>query len=374
MSAVITALVCVIVFPVSATTRLQKSISKSVTSFSTLLDLLTSTFLLEQTGAREKRVSLKDAVQAHAAAFKSLKTDLAESKHERIFDPRVRGRKLSLYDAAIGSLGRLAQHLAGMRSSTRLQESLIKASREGKINLDMVANRKETIRLSMVGTPSLTAGPEVRYDIDIAGSVQLFQSFEKIAGTTMDELVDRCDDALDCVEAVTHKALEHQVDLAEVRSELAKSLKNFNRASSRAIKRLYAGPRRAKGVYEDGDSSNDSSSAEDEVVDLEDYTHGPNETVFFVYLQVPRSRQNGCALTFSFLFTLEEFARELLFLLDTMTEVGICCLWSFLTTQIISVERVSTMDHIRSLIKRRPRTQSRPQYLYKQLRMFLSHC
>ncbi|EIW68238.1 hypothetical protein TREMEDRAFT_32574, partial [Tremella mesenterica DSM 1558] len=336
----LTALVCVLVFPMSATTRLQDSISNSVTSFSTLLDLLTSTFLLEKSVLREKRTSLKDAIQAHAATFKGLQANLAEARHERVFDTRVRGRRLSLYEAAIGSLGRLAQHLAGLRSSTRLQESLIRASREGKLNLELVARRGQAVSMSMV-QPTTSPGPGGwDSDVDIAASVRLFMSFRRIAGESMNTLVDRCDDALECVEAVAHSSNLGEMDLDATRSSLATSLKEFNKSSSRAIKRLYAGPRREKGIYEeDGDSDSDDT----EIIDLAETAHGPNETVFFVYF---------------FLFTLEEFSRELLFLLDTMNE-------------ILFAEQVSTLDHVRSLFKRRGSDQSRPQYLYKQLQQLV---
>ena len=132
---VIANLVCYLIFPSSATTRLQGSIAKSLQSYSTLLDLLTSTFLLKKTVAKDSHLSLKSAVDSHAAAFKTLKTDLAEAKNERMIDSRVRATKLDLYDAVVGSLTRLAQHLASLRGGTRLQEGLIRASREGLVQL-----------------------------------------------------------------------------------------------------------------------------------------------------------------------------------------------------------------------------------------------
>jgi hypothetical protein len=68
-------------------------------------------------------------------------------------------------------------------------------------------------------------------------------------------------------------------------------LKQFNESASRAIKRLYAGPKREKEIY-DSDSDSDASdeagtgSDEDEGTKNLDETTGPNETVFLVYLYV----------------------------------------------------------------------------------------
>ena len=183
MTGCISALICVLIFPSSATTRLQNSISKSLKSFSTLLDLLTSTFLLQKATIKESNSTLKDAVQNHASAFKTLKSDLAEAKHERIFDPRIRGNKLALYDAAIGSLARLAQHLNGLRSSTRLQEDLIRAAREGSrsMNVDLLGG-------SASAEPSPVA-PSGTVDEEMSASIRLLTRFRQLAGNQLDDLV-----------------------------------------------------------------------------------------------------------------------------------------------------------------------------------------
>lgn len=193
--AVITNLVCYLVFPMTATTRLQASISRSVQSFSTLLDLLTSTFLLKKNAIKDSRLSLKAAVASHASAFRTLKTDLAEAKNERLLDGRIRGRKLELYDAAIGSLTRLAQHLAGLRGSTRLQEGLIRASREGKIHLDLEGpvpgQNGRHLSVMLLDDVPTSPGPGIVQDMDVQASVKLFLQFRNIAGHQMDLLVVR---------------------------------------------------------------------------------------------------------------------------------------------------------------------------------------
>ncbi|ORX38403.1 Fusaric acid resistance protein-like-domain-containing protein [Kockovaella imperatae] len=335
MAACVTNLVCFVVFPVSATTRLQLSISKSLTSFSTLLDRLCATFLLEKTVVKGSHTTLRDAVTSHAAAFKNLKADLAEAKHERVVDTRIRGRHMELYDAAIESLARLAQHLAGLRGSTKLQEGLLRAAREGRIRLDhtQLPSISPTM-LKSISSDFHWGGIE---DGDLQTSIKLLMQFQEIAGSQMRQLVSRCDDALEAVQAVTHRSTKTVPSLSEVRSDLASSLTDFNRYSSRAIKRLYAGPRRQKEYMTQDLDDND----DDSLFDPDDMLQGPNETVFLIYF---------------FLFTLEEFARELIFLIDTVSE-------------ILEEQPMSALDYLWSVLpSRRGRTEKRGAYLYKQLR------
>jgi len=96
------------------------------------------------------------------------------------------------------------------------------------------------------------------------------------------------------------------VDFPRVNAGVAEALRTFSRSSSRAIKRVYAGPRRRKGVYGSDSSSSDESPEHSSDSDSDD-DEGPNEVVFLVYFS---------------LFTIEEFARELLFLLDTVHDVS----------------------------------------------------
>ena len=102
-------------------------------SFSTLLQMLTRSFLLES-GLHSRHEKLIRAVEAHQASFTNLKTNLQQAHSEWIVDPRMSALS-DLYDDAVDSLNRLAQHLAGLRSGTRLQYELIQAHHEGKIVL-----------------------------------------------------------------------------------------------------------------------------------------------------------------------------------------------------------------------------------------------
>lgn len=320
-AALISNLVCFTMFPTTATNRLQKSISTSLKSFSTLLDLLAATFLLEKKVLRSDRTTLREAVQAHGKAFKTLKSDLAEAKHERILDERVRGKKLNLYDAAILSMGRLAQHISGLRSGTKLQEALLRGVKEGNIQLvDGEEKFAAGLTVSALGALPPTVGPPGTMDlqVDVAQSIELFKGFRKMAGEQMNQLVvsehravrasvsdreqDGCEDALEAVEGLfTSSGNTGHTALGPLRTTLAEQIRTFTRSSSVAIKRLYAGPRRRKEIYQD---SGDSSSSESEgdgptahhspeghsdgvdtpALDPVATTDGPNEAVFLIYL------------------------------------------------------------------------------------------
>lgn len=280
IGATITNWVCFTVLPVSATTRLQTSMSQSLNSFSTLLDILTSTFLLEQPMAKENRMPLADAVKAHGAAFKSLQANLAEAKHERIIDPRVRGSKLELYDAAIGSMARLAQHLAAMRSSTRLQEALLRANHDGRLDLNKAEKHhrhmSESVIYELNDLPTITVDDEE----DVESSVGLFLQLQRMTGKDMDTLVIKSDEALDAIEDVITEGAT--TDLGDIRMAVSVALRDFSKSSSSAIKRIYAGPRRRKGVYASDSSDSDSEDYMPTKQELEE--EGPNEVIFLVYL------------------------------------------------------------------------------------------
>lgn len=79
--------------------------------------------------------------------------------------------------------------------------------------------------------------------------------------------------------------------MAQIRQNLAASIRVFTRCSSKAIKRLYAGPKREQGIYggdtgHDPDSDDESHNAEHFKVDIDSLSDGPNETVFLIYLCV----------------------------------------------------------------------------------------
>jgi hypothetical protein len=115
--------------------------TKTLDSFSTLLSMLTNGFLLENENFIKKTgiEKVQKAVENHQSSFTSLKKNLTEAKREWLDSgegtptsvlgmvPSSRNRRKRAYEDAVDSLNRLAQHLNGLRSSTRLQYELTKA-------------------------------------------------------------------------------------------------------------------------------------------------------------------------------------------------------------------------------------------------------
>ena len=104
--------------------------SKTLDSFSTVLSMLTRTFLLEG-GVHKKHhlEKMQQAVEGHQSSFTNLKKSLSEARTEwinqgRNTDPNTGKRA---YGDAVDCLNRLGQHLNGLRSGTRLQYDLTKA-------------------------------------------------------------------------------------------------------------------------------------------------------------------------------------------------------------------------------------------------------
>lgn len=120
-------IVCFTIWPQSACTSLQYDIQRNLKSFSTLLRVLTKTFLMEdinEFSIKSKRI--KAAIDNHHDSFISLKKDLEEAKLEAPFDQRIRGR-ISSYVRVVDSLNVLAQHLGGLRTSCTLQHEMVQS-------------------------------------------------------------------------------------------------------------------------------------------------------------------------------------------------------------------------------------------------------
>lgn len=102
-----------------------------------LLGMITSTFLLEEPIRKPSHEKMQQAVENHQSSFTSLKKSLAEARSEWFGVLGEQDRVLSkqAYGDAVGSLTRLAQHLNGLRSGTRLQYELSKAQSDGKLVL-----------------------------------------------------------------------------------------------------------------------------------------------------------------------------------------------------------------------------------------------
>jgi hypothetical protein len=149
--AVVSNFVCFTIWPSSATHNLRNSMTTTVDSFATLLQLMTQTFLLEESLMKPSQDKIQKAAENHQSSFVKLKKDLSEAHSEALFGGPSRpvpnaGRDDlgKAYEDAVGCLNRLGQHLNGLRSGTRLQYELAQAHLQGKIVLrrDVQEKRK----------------------------------------------------------------------------------------------------------------------------------------------------------------------------------------------------------------------------------------
>jgi len=146
IGALISNFVCMALWSQSAKKNLQANMVKTLDSFSTLISLLTSTFLLEDEYFQPSQEKISKAVADHQATFTGLKKNLAEARSEWLCDgPNAGPSGDDPYGDAVNSLTRLAQHLNGLRSGTSLQYELAKAHRDGK-----VAIRRQSVHGHMV--------------------------------------------------------------------------------------------------------------------------------------------------------------------------------------------------------------------------------
>ena len=138
-------LVCMLLWPQRATKNLQNAMTQTLQSFSTLLEMLTDTFLLEDALRNLTSDKLAKAAESHQASFTSLKKHFDEAQSEWLLGgpKKPRGHRAAglrestglAYQDAIDCLNRLGQHLNGLRSGTTLQYELIKAEKNGKLVL-----------------------------------------------------------------------------------------------------------------------------------------------------------------------------------------------------------------------------------------------
>ena len=189
ISACITNIVCFTIFPLSATSRLHTSISASVSSFSTLLELLSSAFLLEQTAIGDGRSTLRHAAQHHNKVIKTLKKDLEEARNEWLVESRISGHRLGLYEAVVDSLTRLAQHLSSLRTGTKMQENIILAIRQGRLDDSLIDKKYVGVQSPSNYSRGSDPGSCFAHKTHLGGTTRLLLAFRDIAGTHMDDLV-----------------------------------------------------------------------------------------------------------------------------------------------------------------------------------------
>jgi hypothetical protein len=287
--------VCFLIWPRSACTGLQYDIQRNLRSFSTLLKVLTKTFLLDdidEIKSRPKR--LKSAIDNHHASFVSLKNNLEEAKLEAPFDERIRGRVPS-YIRVVDSLNVLAQHLGGLRTSCTLQHDIV----------DHIRSRDASRAPSMRGKKADVSTDEQDH-LPVTSRIgkakrSAFEHYLDTLGPHVRDLVQACSHSLKGLTTAFEASVsgldsidgsKKVVESEEVFQELSKSvrsaLRQFKHERTVAIKRSYS-------MHP---SATPSSDAMPSVEGLKS-----DEDVFVV---------------FYFVFLLEEFAKELEHLVDAL--------------------------------------------------------
>ncbi|TFK54580.1 hypothetical protein OE88DRAFT_1655325 [Heliocybe sulcata] len=319
VGACVSNVICYTLWPQSAMSNLQDNMIKTLDSFTTLLEMMTSTFLFEDTH-QPSRDKLQKAVDSHQASFTSLKKNLGEARSEWLFDGPSRNpgnsRKSSAkaYQDAVDSLNRLAQHLNGLRSGIGLQYDLAKAHRHGKV---LVKSLSMSRKLKNTDGASDTNGKGKTVDMDglsskdsddaevLKAAAEMFGDLVDDLGPPLKALTDTCATSLRRLKEAfvqrqrrSRKESIRPTEFTELTENLERALFTFESTSNHAVIRLY---RRNESAFRHSRSSVNILSEDNMVL-----TGTEHENVFLVYF---------------FIFTLQEFARELVSLVDAMSRI-----------------------------------------------------
>ncbi|KAG1889875.1 Fusaric acid resistance protein-like-domain-containing protein [Suillus subluteus] len=302
--------VCFTLWAQSATDNLQLNMTKTLDSFATLLGMLTNTFLLEEPIHQPSQDKIHKAVENHQASFTSLKKNLGEAKSEWFSGLRGRGGKESrqAYEDAVDSLTRLAQHLNGLRSGTRLQYELTKAHSEGRLTLKR-RDPSGYCSPSGKGRRMSNGGSDMRDDTDevlLQAAADMFGDLVDDLGPPLKALTRTCTASFERLrEAFAQsKHVQRETpfqphDFHILIDEIGRALFTFETTSNHAVMRLY---KRSDFAAPSMGDSIDSLVQRDNMI----LTNGEHEHIFLLYF---------------FIFTLQEFSGELISLTDAMRRI-----------------------------------------------------
>ncbi|BGP14019.1 hypothetical protein JCM10213v2_001957 [Rhodosporidiobolus nylandii] len=293
IGSIISNAVCFLLWPQSATDKLQCDLNKTLTSFGTLVEMLTKTFLLDldafpasSTDFSVRPDALKKAIDAHQASFTSLSTSLSQARWE-VFDSRISGSHLTrAYDEVVSSMTRLAQGLTGMRAGCALQWEIIRAREEGTLPQpgEQKVGKAEAVLLDEIAVLERFkehVGPSLEglAQTSVATLKLLRTSFMRTSAGTAARKALHLDDP----EAAPLPA----EGLVKLKEELDTALGVFKREHSRGVKILYHSlPAQTMYGGEDASALPESAGKPE-----------PNDNLFRIY---------------HFCFNFEEWAAELL--------------------------------------------------------------
>ncbi|KAF8269290.1 Fusaric acid resistance protein-like-domain-containing protein [Lactarius quietus] len=309
IGACVSNLVCVTLWPQSAKKNLQANMVKTLDSFSTLLSLLTGTFLLEDELFQPSQEKISKAVADHQAAFTGLKKNLDEARSERLCDGPTRGG--DPYEDAVDSLTRLAQHLNGLRSGTSLQYDLAKAHRDGKVAIrrGSTSYGNKTSAKNVLETKGKAA--EDTEDVMLRAAAAMFGDLVGELDSPLRALSSTCTRAIGRLrETFSDQGTASSADAAEsvldefinLANGIQRALYEFDSTSNHALLRLYR-----HGVGVDAGSQTTSSA--------DDNNNNPNPIL------LSGTDSEHIFLVYFFIFTMQEFARELISLTVALSRI-----------------------------------------------------
>ncbi|KAF7357929.1 ArAE-2 domain-containing protein [Mycena venus] len=295
-------LVCYAIWPQSATSALQANMTKTLDSFSTLLTLLTNAFLLEEGLQQPSHERLMKAVANHQSSFTSLKRNLKEAQSEWVKGSggAPGGGLGRAYEDAVDSMNRLAQHLNGLRGGTRLQYDLTKAGVVGQ-NKKTTANGNGKQRAEHV----LMTEEDDEETAMLKAAAEMFGDLVDDLGPPLKALSTTCTSSLLRMRQSFVKSQRRskrnvleQHEFLELVEGIERALARFESTSNHAVLRLY---RRSAAAELPADLRDSIYTENTEVL-----SGAENEHVFLVYF---------------FIFTMQEFAGELVSLVDAMSRI-----------------------------------------------------
>ncbi|PFH46390.1 hypothetical protein AMATHDRAFT_155264 [Amanita thiersii Skay4041] len=295
-------IVCYFMWPRTATANLEKHISLTLDSFSTLLRRITDVFLLDDYRSSDmaNHEKIHKAVKDHQNSFTILKRDLNEARSEWLpWASSNSDKSWTPYENSVESMNRLAQHLSGLRSSIGLQLELAKSepSLDQSATCSHQPNAKESLGQSCLSkTPEAALNSlidDLRPPLKALSSAcvtalfRLHESFKQLYEPSQDEVHFKSGDFIELVEAVE------------------KALVRFESTSNHAILRHY---KRNSDVQRILYPEVLGTLGLDEKDDM-----GQNlEPAFLVYF---------------FIFTLQEFAHETVLLIECIEKVYLYEQW-----------------------------------------------
>ncbi|KAJ6456388.1 Fusaric acid resistance protein-like-domain-containing protein [Mycena sanguinolenta] len=289
--------VCYAIWPQSATSGLQANMAKTLDSFSTLLTLLTNAFLLEEGLQQPSHERLMKAVANHQSSFTSLKKNLKEAQSEWVEGGG--GRLGQAYEDAVESMTRLAQHLNGLRGGTNLQYDLTKAGVVRKSKKKAVdGNGKQKAERVSVAVEDVD-----EESVMLKAAAEMFGDLVDDLGPPLKALSTSCASSLQrmrqsFIKSQRRSNLLEQHEFFELVDGIERALVRFESTSNHAVLRLY---RRSAAMEYPSDLRDSIYTENTEIL-----SGAENEHVFLVYF---------------FIFTMQEFAGELVSLVDAMGRI-----------------------------------------------------